>query len=148
MPILLLFVALTAASTPVASTELLYRSAPDFYHAQPDKTHSLLSKRLGYLLSKEYQCADGVICAIDANPWTDAQNGEILEPTFREVSHADTSSHIRMCYRLSLASTQLKQRCATIVVVRDATGHWLIDDLVSPSGISLQHTLESFDYGP
>ncbi|GAA4861105.1 hypothetical protein [Luteimonas vadosa] len=147
MPILMLLATIAATASPVGTAQLLYQNLPDFY-IYPEKARPLLSERLHKLLSAEARCTDGMQCAIGTYPWTGAQDGDIQEPiTFNEISRSSSISNIQMCYHFFLGAEPAANQCSTIVMVQTSTGHWVMDDLLDPSGYSLRHTLESYDYG-
>lgn len=118
----------------------------DFY-LHPEKAGAAVSPHLLELLKREEKCSDGYICAIEADPWTDAQDGDVSEPiTFEIDSHAEGKDVVRMCYRFVLDARRPKSECSRVVVSKTADGRWLVDDLIAPDGKSLRHLLETYPY--
>ena len=143
---ILLLAALT--STPAEVAESLYRRFPDFY-VNPSAATTLLSPHFGKLLARDAACATKGVCAFGADPWTDAQDGEISEPiTFTTASQTSSSSRVRMCYLFSLSQTKSEIRCADLILERTRSGQWLISDLLSPTSGSTVKALEDYRYGP
>ena len=143
---LLLF--LSVASTPAEAAESLYRKFPDFY-VNPNAATTVLTPHLSKLLARDAACASESVCAFGADPWTDAQDGDIVEPiTFTTVLQTSSSARVRMCYLFSLGQAQSEIRCTDLILDRASTGQWLISDLLSPMSGSIVKALEAYRYGP
>src|ERR1700759_3951911 len=82
-----------AIDDPVAIAKSFYTKHAAFASENPDKLKPVITDRFFIALNKEYKCAQGEICAIESDPWTDAQNGKICKPVeFESVSNSDTES--------------------------------------------------------
>lgn len=154
-PFLILIAAVTAAdpratpcrvATPAAAAEQLYVAFKDF-HQRPDAAAALLSPRFLRLLERDRACSEVEQCAISADPWSGAQDGEILPPvTFAQLPGTKRSALVRACYRFSLDATR-NEMCAVVVTMRDAKGCWRVDDVKAPDDTSLRRALSDYDYG-
>lgn len=107
-------------------------------------------RRVFSLLEREYECAQGQICALEADPWTDAQDGKIGKPVeFATVNNSGAEATVSMTYPFVLGKAHRQQR-VTLLLQRDSPGDcWLLGDLVGPRGASLVRTIEEWykDYG-
>jgi hypothetical protein len=146
MSVNILLLALVTATTPVQVAQRLYVEHRNFY-VEPAAAHALLSDHFYKLLSREYQCAQGVECAISWDPWTAAQDGDIAAPiTFSPARSRHHQRRVKMCYRFVLEPTRSWRQCAVIGLVRSGQT-WIVDDLISPGDISLRNALEAYRYG-
>jgi len=130
----------------------LYRQFPRF-HADPEPARALLSDGLLALLQKDAACADeNGMCAIEADPWTAAQDGDHAEPLHyrrlaleKDADGNEVAASVELCYRFTLGETA-EQRCAVLNLTRGPRTAWKVDDLVSPDGQSLRATLQAYRY--
>lgn len=135
------------STTPMAAVAALRMNHPDFY-LYPEQSRQHISVSLYELLLRESHCPAGELCAIDADPWTGAQDGDILEPiVLSQESQSKTKAVVRMCYQLSLGSTDVRTRCTTVLLVRGPDKCWVLDDLIPATGASLKSVLQS-EYWP
>jgi hypothetical protein len=110
----------------------------------------ILSPALWGLLVKNWKCEDdgGGICAIEADPWTDAQDGEMLTPpTFRLVASTATTAKVEAAYRFGWKESADKatDEKSFVLLVKDAKSScWRVDDLIGAHGNSLARTLREY----
>jgi len=134
-------------SDPVAVAQSLYAGHHDFYVADaPDA--AVLSPQLLALLQRDWRCqAPGDECAISADPWTAAQEGEALPPV-RYRLHSDDAGQaiVEMRYPFGWADDMAAatEQKTLVVLVRGKSG-WLLDDL-RVGGQSLSKILRDYDY--
>ena len=134
------------ADDPVASAKSFYSDHRNFYTEEPSKIKKLTSPRLLAALEQEFKCSNGDICAIEADPWIDAQDGGIGTPIdFSLVSNSGLLAKVQMTYTFVLSKTQRRKQHVTLLFQRNSPSDcWLIGDLVGPSGSSLVTTLEKW----
>lgn len=110
-----------------------------FYAEDPAKVQSVITPRFFKALELEHNCARKEPCALDGDPWLDAQEGRMsskVEYVKERASDTDAVIAIRYNFLLSFDDTPEKQE-AKLVLQRGAAGEcWLIGDLISPGGTS------------
>jgi hypothetical protein len=128
-----------------------YVKHQDFYYADSAEIKDLLTPRLLAILEKDHKCSNGEICAIESNPWTSAQDGEIGKPIeFKLSSSSANAASVRMSYRLELGETKKLPQSAELKLERNATSScWVVADLITPRDGSLREYLEKWhkEYG-
>jgi hypothetical protein len=140
-----------AADDPVAVAKAFYLKHPGFSSEDPAKIKTIVTPRFFEALDREYKCAQGQICAIEADPWTGAQDGEIGKPVeFAAISNSGTEASVSMSYLFVLDKTHREHKRANLLLQRkSSTDCWLIADLVGPRGESLVQNIEKWykEYG-
>jgi hypothetical protein len=135
---------------PAAIAKSFYSKHPEFASEDPAKIKKLVTARLFDVLDREYKCAQGQICAIEADPWTDAQDGRIGKPVeFTTASNSGVEATVSMSYPFILNKTPRQQQVKLLLQRQSPTDCWLLNDLVGPRGQSLVRTLEEWfkEYG-
>ncbi|HTD29478.1 MAG TPA: hypothetical protein VK660_08840 [Xanthomonadaceae bacterium] len=135
-----------AIDDPVAAAQSFYTKHAEFSSQDPTAIKALLTRRFFAALDMEYKCAQGQECAIEADPWTDAQDGSIGDPiTFATTVNADRKAVVSMTYVFILDTARRKQKHATLLLRRkSASKCWLVDDVKGPRGESLVRTIEKW----
>ena len=117
------------------------------------KRATFVSPELYALLRAEWRCQDAEegLCALDADPWLNAQDGEELGPlAFTIVSRTEVAAAVRMSYRFGwkdVTNPRPVPAETKIELVRDAaTGCWLLDDLIGREGRSLKKQLQDYPH--
>jgi hypothetical protein len=140
-----------AIDDPAAAAKSFYSGHAEFSSQDPTPFKALLTPRLFAALDMEYKCAQGDVCAIEADPWTDAQDGSIGKPVaFATTSNADGKAAVSMTYTFVLDKAHRKPQHATLLLQgKSATECWLLDDVKGPHGDSLVQTIEKWhkEYG-
>ena len=135
---------------PAVVAKSFYADHAEFSSEDPAKIKAIVTQRLFEALDREHKCAQGQICALEADPWMDAQDGEIGKPVeFATVSNSGIAATVSMTYPFILDKTPRRQH-VTLLLRRDsAKGCWLLNDLVGPRGDSLVGTIEKWfrEYG-
>src|SRR5262249_11619417 len=105
----------------------------------------LLTPRLYQKLKKEFACPEGDECALAADPWTGAQDGEIEgSPQFSLKGNSGPKATVSMGFTFRLGPGKAETRKTQVVLVSHH-GCYAIADIVSNSGeSSLLKQLESF----
>ena len=135
-----------AIDDPRTVAESFFGKHAQFSSENPSKIKGVVTPRFFDALDREYKCAQGQECAIEADPWTDAQDGRIGKPVvFTTVSNSGTDASIAMTYPFILDKTHRSEKRATLVLRRESANEcWLIGDLLSPSGESLLQNVEKW----
>jgi hypothetical protein len=133
-------------TAPEAVAKAFYSKHANFHFEDPIKIRSLITPRLFAALSKEYKCSKGEICAIEAVPWTNAQDGDVGNPVeLQAIKSTATQSTVRMTYPYILSKTQQRQQHATLILERKSPSEcWLFADLLPPRGESLVESIEKW----
>lgn len=119
----------------------------DFYYAEPAKVKALLTPAFFAVLSEEAKCnGEGEVCAIDADPWISAQDGEVTGPiTFRLAGQQDGIVSVSMDYRFMLSETRQEPRAVTFQFKTAGDRRcFLLDDFISPGEGSLKQRLQQW----
>jgi len=135
-----------ATDDPAAVAKSFYTKHARFSSENPAKIKAVITSRLFSALDREYKCAQGEICAIEADPWTDAQDGSIGKPvTFATASNSGVEASVTMTYPFVLDKTIHRQQQATLFLQRKSSGDcWLVNDLAGPRGESLLESIEKW----
>jgi len=139
-----------AIDDPAAVAKSFYFKHANFSSEDPAKIKTIVTPRLFNALDREYKCAQGQICALEADPWMDAQDGRIGKPVeFATTSNSGDEATVSMTYPFILDKTHRQQRVTLHLQRESPTECWLLSDLVGPRGESLVHTLEEWykEYG-
>ncbi|MEO6972754.1 MAG: hypothetical protein ABI135_04935 [Rhodoferax sp.] len=133
-------------TTPLKAAENFYKGHKDFAFADPATMRGLLTPRFDAAVAYEHRCDAGDVCAIDFDPWTGAQDGDVRQPIrFALVSGGDDHAVVSLRYTFALDRTRRQSRSATVKLERGASGRcWRVADVMSPDGISALHTIEEF----
>lgn len=131
----------------ISAAKAFFEQHRDFHYENPTKIVDLITPKFYAALSTEYQCTkNGEICAIDADPWIAAQDGDISKPiTFRLSSATTTTAIVRMNYIFSLSKTERTPQHVVFYLERkNQNACWLITDLITPQGKSLVKSIEDW----
>jgi hypothetical protein len=137
------------AADPAGTARWVFEHADEFYvHKKGSPRY--LSPALYALLQRDWKCQEpGEICAIGAYPWTNAQDGSVLEPiTWRVASQDATTASVAMSFVFGWEEQPQDNKPTTItlsLVHPDAKGCWLLDDIVHGTD-SFKKRLADFDY--
>ena len=131
---------------PVAVAKSFHDKHAEFSSEDPAKIKTIVTPRFFDALDREYKCAQGDLCAIEADPWTDAQDGEMGKPVeFATVSNSGTEATVSMTFPFILDKAHPQQKHATVLLQRkSAADCWLIGDLKGPRGESLLQNVEAW----
>ena len=135
-----------ASDDPAVVAKSFHDKHAEFSSEDPAKIKTIITPRFFDALDREYKCAQGDLCAIEADPWTDAQDGSVGKPIeFATVSNSGTEATVSMTYPFILDKAHREQKHATILLQRkSATECWLIGDLKGPLGESLLQNVEAW----
>jgi len=139
------------AATPVDSARWIYEKHQDFY-VNGKGSADYLSKPLLTLLKRDWTCQGpgGDQCAIDANPWTDAQDGDVQKPIeWKLVSTSDKQAVVEMIYVLGYKDAPQQApmtQTSRLLLAKNANSCWVLDNLQGPQDNLLVETLQNFPY--
>ncbi|MGY3895891.1 hypothetical protein [Aeromonas enterica] len=131
--------------TALTLAKAFWREHRDFYYTEPDNIKDLLTPDFFTVLSSEARCnADGEACALDADPWINAQDGEVTDPiSFSLVSHTVDSVTVGMTYLFALSDTQKEPQTVTFHFQKSGDSRcFLMDDFIPPGDNSLKQRLQ------
>lgn len=134
-------------SAAVKLAKAFWSEHRDFYYAEPAKVKALLTPAFFAVLSEEAKCnGEGEVCAIDADPWISAQDGEVTGPiTFRLAGQQDDTVSVSMDYRFMLSETRQEPRAVTFQFKTAGDRRcFLLDDFISPGEGSLKQRLQQW----
>jgi hypothetical protein len=145
------------ADGPLATARWIYTNDRDFAFQQTARDLSerstYLSPSLLGLLLADWRCqvAEQGVCALDADPWVNAQDGEELPPIdFFLASTESTKVTVMMTFRFGWHDTDTPApvpASASLVLYRDAESEcWQLDDLIGPKDISLKQRLKDYPH--
>ena len=134
-----------ATDDPAAAAQSFYSQHAEFTSKDPTAFKALLTPRFFAAQDKEYKCAQGEICALEADPWTDAQDGTIGKPiAFATTSNAGGKAAVSMTYTFVLGKTHRKQHATLLLQRMSASECWQLDDVKGPRGESLVQMIEKW----
>ncbi|MEO5349087.1 MAG: hypothetical protein H7836_05525 [Magnetococcus sp. YQC-3] len=132
---------------PLAAAESLYKKHRAFTRQEPKKLQNIVTTGFLDSLSFEYRCRmGGELCAIEADPWSGAQDGDIKPPiSFRLRAANKHTASVEMHYALVIDKARQEMRTATIQLERNnAQECWQVADLLAPGGSSTRQAIEAF----
>ncbi|WP_227657542.1 DUF3828 domain-containing protein [Candidatus Magnetaquicoccus inordinatus] len=129
----------------LAAAETFYKRYSEFYLQDPKQLRGLVTAGLLYGLAQEYQCKkQGELCAIEADPWSGAQDGEIKKPiSFRLLSGDNRSATVAMHYLFVMDGKKEKQSATLQLERNNPNACWQVADIVSATGSSLRQLLQT-----
>jgi hypothetical protein len=139
-----------AGDDPAGVAKSFYSKHRNFYSEDPAKIKKIVTKRLFDALSQEYKCAQGQICALEADPWMDAQDGSIGKPVeFATASNSEVEATVSMTFPFILGKEHSQKRATLFLQRPSPTDCWMLSDLAGPDGESLVRGIEAWykEYG-
>lgn len=139
-----------AVTDPVVAARSLYSNHRDFHVADHGDTTPIAASLLK-LLERDWVCQEpGEQCAISADPWTNAQDGDVLKsPHFERLAGTDPlKAVVEMTYPFGWQETAAEATTQTTQIVLSRSKEdacWLLEDL-RVGASSLRETLESAAY--
>lgn len=109
--------AICVSDDPTSVAKIFFTQHAKFYFESPEKVRGLVTPRFFAALEREHKCTRGEICAIEAVPWTDAQDGDIEKPiAFQIASRTSESAAVKMSYTFALSQTQKRPQSVSLFV--------------------------------
>lgn len=86
------------------------------------------------------------MCAIDADPWINAQDGEVSEPvSFTLANEQEQGVTVRMQYLFALSDTQKEPQTVSLHFQKSGDNRcYLMDDFIPPGDGSLKQRLRQW----
>lgn len=132
---------------PIVAARSLLEKHHDFY-ADPETSRSFVSPRFWSLLDKQAKCSvkSGGVCALDWDPWTGAQDGEMSAKKTFEVADGKPLSAVALIkFELVLNGYSYGAKEVKLELIRkEERACWQVADLVMPDGKSLSTVLSKF----
>ena len=135
-----------AVDDPKAVAESFFAKHAKFSSENPSKIKAVVTSRFFDALEREFKCAQDGVCAIETDPWTDAQDGHIGKPVvFATISNSAVAATVSMTYPFILDKTHHEEKTATLILQRASPAQcWLVGDLKGPLGDSLLQEVEDW----
>lgn len=126
--------------TPLAAAQAWFRQHYTFWNEPPAALRDAFAPPLLRLLEREQACTVEGVCAIDADPWLDAQDGEARDPEF----FSEGRDSVRLRYRFVLDERAPAQTRELRLRFSGAGRCWRAADLIGPDGRSLSQALAAY----
>ena len=118
----------------------------DFYYEDPARCEALLTPRLYRALKHHYDAFESTrqVSALDCDPWTNAQDGEISKPyTFTTLKAGKSEAVVRFKYTFATGSDRTASQTVLLTFQRLSPGAvWQAADFIMPNDASLLELLE------
>ncbi len=145
------------ADGPLETARWIHSNERNFAFQQEGRNQSdrarFLSPTMYDLLQAEWKCQDveDGFCALDSDPWLNAQDGEELQPiVFALASSNGTTATVRMSFRFGWSGVSKPRPVAMeaqLHLIKDMqSGCWLLDDLVGGERRSLKKQLQDYPH--
>ena len=131
---------------PSAAAKRFFTSHYDFYYEDPSLRRALLMPRFFRALKHEYDSCTttGQVGALDCDPWTNAQDGNVSEPfVFTTIKSQNSEATVRFDYTFTLGPKIARPQFVLLKfqsVSPDA--NWNLADFITPNHESLIDLLE------
>jgi hypothetical protein len=127
----------------------LYENYYDFYWKEMPGFSDYVTPDFYASLLKETKCKE--VCAVEVDPWLDAQDGEVSEPIgYKLEAETELESSVKMSYTFHLSETQKKLQTVNFIFFREAADKpWRLSDFIGPRGNSLKKQIDEWhkEYG-
>jgi hypothetical protein len=134
------------SSDPCVAAEHFFKSHYDFYYEDPSRCEALLTPRLFRALKQQYDSFERTrqIGALDCDPWTSAQDGEISQPCrFTTLKVRESEAVVRFQHMFVLGPESRTAQSVLMTFQRPSAGAaWQVSDLIMANGGSLVALLE------
>lgn len=130
------------AGDTLQTARLFYERHYGFYAAPQAGIREAVTPALFKLLEKEWACvAAGQVCAVEADPWLAAQDGDAHDVQFTAARNGRT---VTLHYSLVLDAQTRRPQTAQLRLARGDDGCWRVADLLGPGGRSLRRALVNY----
>ena len=131
---------------PSAAAKNFFTNHYGFYHEDPSLRRALLTPRFFRALKHEYDncTTSGMIGALDCDPWTNAQDGNVSEPfVFKTIKSQNSESTVRFDYTFTLGP-KIARPQFVLLKFQSASpdANWKLADFITPNHESLIDLLE------
>lgn len=133
-------------SGTLQTARTFYEHHYSFFSAPQPGTREAVTPGLLKLLEKEWACAaKGQLCAMEADPWLDAQDGDARDVRFAAMRDGRT---VAVHYSFVLSAETRQPQTAQLRLARGGDGCWRVADLIGPEGRSLRQALANYYKNP
>lgn len=131
---------------PSVAARHFFTSHFDFYYEDPSRFRTLLTPRFFQALKREYESVTttGQVGALDCDPWTDSQDGNVSEPFVFETTKSEHSEET-VCFKYTFTSGPKSFRNQFVLLKFQRTSpeaNWKLADFITPNHKSLVELLE------
>lgn len=130
--------------TPLAAAQTWFERHYTFWNDTPAVLRDSFAPPLLDLLQREQACSAQGVCALDADPWLQAQDGEALDPEYVLEQAGEGGPVVRLRYRYVLDERVPAQTRELRLRFSGAGRCWRAADLIGPDGRSLLQTLRTY----
>lgn len=130
---------------PLNAARAIVKDHHYFYSENPKNFSAILSPKFLRLLEKNYQCSQEGVCALEADPWTDAQDGEAVPPyRFTTISRSAHHSVVRVSFNFNNGPSSSRKTVLLSFERASAKSCWVLTNFKSPSGHALSEVIEKY----
>lgn len=124
---------------PVETARNFYKKYPDFYARNTQPLGLVLTPTFASVLQRNYDCQirEQGICALDADPWTNAQDGDVYSPRFGiQTTVGELEATVVMTYLFKLEKKEKgkPQSVKLQLTRRDVKSCWQVNEFYDPAG--------------
>lgn len=131
-------------ATPLQAAHAWFERHYTFWNDSPAVLRERFAPPLLPLLLREQACGEQGVCAIGADPWLDAQDGEARDPKFQVEATGEGESTVRLRYRFVLDEGVPSPMQDVRMRFSGRDGCWRASDLIGPDGRSLVQSLREY----
>ena len=131
---------------PVETARNFHKKYRDFYARDTRPFASVLTPTFASVLQRNYDCQvrEQGICAVDVDPWTNAQDGDVYNPRFGiQTTVGELQATVAMDYLFKFDKKEKgkPQSIKLQLTRRDVKSCWLVDEFYAPDGVPLTRTI-------
>ncbi|NUO78104.1 MAG: hypothetical protein HOQ32_19110 [Lysobacter sp.] len=131
-------------ATPLQAAHAWFERHYTFWNDPPAVLQANFAPPLLALLLREQTCSEQGVCAIGADPWLDAQDGEARDPQFQVETAGEGASTVRLRYRFVLDDGAPAPTQEVRLRFSGEARCWRASDLIGPDGRSLVQSLREY----
>lgn len=131
---------------PSAAAKRFFTCHYGFYYEDPSRCKTMLTPRFFRALKHEYDSCTTKrqVGALDSDPWTDAQDGNVSEPfVFTTIKSGNSEATVCFNYTFTLGPKICRPQFVLLKFDRTApAANWELADFITPNHESLVELLE------
>ncbi|MCA3003184.1 MAG: hypothetical protein ACK5RJ_04750 [Burkholderiales bacterium] len=134
---------------PVQQTKTLFAKGYFFYAWSMPEVMEAIAPQLSDALKREFHCkSKGELCAMGADPWLSAQDGEASPPHVFRQTKRNGKVVVEFSYQFTVDSANVRTQSVTLWFSKTKRGCWLMEDFESPDGNSMLRHLNEWHAKP